>query len=195
MARPAVGGVSALRHFSLSHPRPSSTAISASSSPSSSSPPSTLATPTPSSRSSASSSSEPRGLKFPRKFPTDWVIQQASYYHRRRADFYPTLVSGVWRKPRISARNQARIRKVALLCGLDPVKDVGLPRQSGVTARGSRVQERVRNVKLPEGKNEVKKYERQKKQQDLVERMPNIIAQWRKDRAAAKQKARPELDF
>ncbi|KAJ3339362.1 hypothetical protein HDU93_008367 [Gonapodya sp. JEL0774] len=157
-------------------------------------------------RDTSRSAPQLRGIKLPRRFPTDWVFQQASYRHPA-SDFKPTLVNGVWWKPRVSLRNQARIRKVALLCGLDPVKDVGLPEKE--------VREVKVFAKLPEGKNEMKKYERQKRQQELLQKMPEMIATWKRvgfflgtfrekcdrivfapqDRAIAKEKAKPDLDF
>jgi len=93
----------------------------------------------------------PRGIKLPSEMPSTWVLQQLTFRHPRE-HFYPTLKDYVWRKPRISLRNQARIRKAALLCGIDPVKDLGLPEKENNHG--------VRIIVMPEGKGDIKKFQR-----------------------------------
>lgn len=107
--------------------------------------------PSPAQLAPTSTEALPRGLKLPSEMPSTWVLKQLTFKHPKR-DFFPTLSNNVWRKPRISLRNQARIRKAALLCGIDPVKELGLPEKADNHG--------VRIITIPEGRGDVEKYQR-----------------------------------
>jgi hypothetical protein len=109
-----------------------------------------------------------RGLALPRAFPTLWVLHQLTKQHQD-TDYAAHKVGGVWRGARVSRRNQARVRKVALLVGLDPVVDVGLPVKKGIVGfPWSKMEHRQIVAKAPTGKDLDKKYARYKKIQQEV---------------------------
>ncbi|KAJ3332745.1 hypothetical protein HDU76_013230 [Blyttiomyces sp. JEL0837] len=64
---------------------------------------------------------------MPKEMPNDWVLKQIAF-PPHPSEFQPTRTAdGLIRPPKISYRNQERIRKACLLAGLDPIKTVGLP--------------------------------------------------------------------
>ncbi|KAI9205366.1 uncharacterized protein BJ171DRAFT_441565 [Polychytrium aggregatum] len=124
-------------------------------------------------------------VRFPKKMPTNWVLKQIAL--PPPADkFHPTtFFDGRPRPPKISLKQQERIREACWMAGLDPVKTVGLPEVS-----------EEKTVQLPRGsQHEVDRYERQKKIRENMSGMADRIATWRKERRAAKQASKPEQPF
>lgn len=92
----------------------------------------------------------PRGLRLPKRMPSESVLAQLLVPHPP-SDFKATLRNGVWHKPRFSMRKQAVLRKTAVLCGIDP-KSIGLPEKEEKWG--------ARSIWMPEGRGDVEKYKR-----------------------------------
>ncbi|KAJ3217159.1 hypothetical protein HDU67_008379 [Dinochytrium kinnereticum] len=127
---------------------------------------------------------------IPKRMPTDWVLKQIAF-PPPPSSFAPfRTLDGEMRSPRISQRNQARIRKACLLAGLDPVKVVGLP-PADIAAEAKKSV-----YKMPKGsKKEMQKFEREKKIAENMSRMDDKIAAWKEERRKARDAKKPDMPF
>ncbi|KAI9136598.1 hypothetical protein BKA69DRAFT_1103238 [Paraphysoderma sedebokerense] len=92
-----------------------------------------------------------------------------------------------WDKPKVSLRTQADLRKTAVLLGLDPVSDIGLP---------SLPEKKPLRVKLPKMvKADRQKGKREAKIASNLQRMPEIIEKWRETKRQEKIKNKPDIPF
>jgi len=133
-----------------------------------------------------------RGLTVPRAFPTLWVLHQMSK-PPASTDYAAHNVGGVWRKARVSRRNQGRVRKMALLCGMDPVQELGLPVKKGIVGfPWSENVERKIVTKVPDGKDLDKKYAKFKKIQQEVTAVKLPLAKDGKKDKKDKKQSKPE---
>ncbi|KAJ3080743.1 hypothetical protein HK102_002847 [Quaeritorhiza haematococci] len=136
---------------------------------------------------------------FPKQFPNAWVLKQIAF-PPPKAYFQPqSNIDGQPRPPRISGRNQERIREVCLIAGIDPVKVVGLPETPVTVGAAENVKgdEKVDAMEsLPRGSKRVlDKYEREKKIEDNMAKMQERIAKWREEKRKLKEKNRPDMPF
>ncbi|KAI9015474.1 hypothetical protein DFJ74DRAFT_680283 [Hyaloraphidium curvatum] len=131
----------------------------------------------------------PRGLMLPDEMPSTWLLKQLTFRHPA-SHFRPhKSASGAWRPPKISLRNQARIRKAALLCGIDPVAQLGMPEKK--ENWGQRI------VVLPEGKGDVERYLRRKKISEAMATMDERVKTWKERKRARRERRRaiPRVPF
>ncbi|KAJ1980798.1 hypothetical protein H4R35_000981 [Dimargaris xerosporica] len=102
------------------------------------------------------------------------------------SDFKAQFVNGYWRTSRISLRQQADMRKLCLVKGIDPAS-IGLP---------ALAERKPLRVKPPKGhKPERTKAVRQEKINVALKNMPKTIADWKKAKEAAKAKEKPVLPY
>ncbi|KAI8822181.1 uncharacterized protein EV422DRAFT_525970 [Fimicolochytrium jonesii] len=125
------------------------------------------------------------GAKFPSRMPTSYVLKQIAAPPPAAAYHPTTLLDGKVRPPRISYRDQGRIRKACRMAGIDPAS-IGLPPEV-VTYPA---------VKQPKGsEKEVKKYTREKNIVENMAKMDERIAEWKEERRKLKESTKPELPF
>ncbi|KAJ1977536.1 hypothetical protein H4R34_003546 [Dimargaris verticillata] len=102
------------------------------------------------------------------------------------SDFRAQFVNGYWRTSRVSLRQQADIRKLCLVKGIDPTS-IGLP---------TLAERKVLRVKPPKGhKPERTKVMRQGNIDVALKNMPKTIADWKKSKEVAKAKEKPVLPY
>ncbi|CAG8457160.1 1028_t:CDS:2 [Ambispora leptoticha] len=91
-----------------------------------------------------------------------------------------------WRKPRISKRLQADMRKNCIYLGIDPLS-IGLPEKPDRNPP---------RTKPPKGnKADRLKPIRQAKIQKAMEDMPKTIEKWKTEKRTEKQKSKPSLPY
>ncbi|KAJ3094763.1 hypothetical protein HDU97_007623 [Phlyctochytrium planicorne] len=145
---------------------------------------------------------------IPKRMPTDWVLKQIAFPPPPSAFTVFKTLDGELRPPRISVRNQARIRKACLLAGLDAKGIVGLPDpvRKGKNVEASDASKtdggkgkgkgRDAQAKMPKGsKKEIAKFERKKKIEENMAKMDERIAAWREERRKLKSSNRPDMPF
>ncbi|KAJ3114041.1 hypothetical protein HDU96_002629 [Phlyctochytrium bullatum] len=125
-------------------------------------------------------------MSIPKRMPTDWVLKHIAF-PPPPSHFAPQrTLDGELRPPRISIRNQARIRKACVMAGLDPHEVVGLPVKETTE----------KEYKMPKGnKREIKKVERQHRIEENMKKMDAKIKAWREEKRKAKEAKKPDLPF
>ncbi|KAI8813006.1 hypothetical protein BJ742DRAFT_673099 [Cladochytrium replicatum] len=130
------------------------------------------------------------GIRFGKQMPTNWVMKQIAF-PPPRADFRPQpsfLHMNKLQPPRISFRNQARIRRTCMVAGVDPAS-IGLPSVEETNAFIVALQSQPHSgYPTPEDVPE-------KKIHKNMSAMPETIARWEQDQEKALKSTKPTLPF
>ncbi|KAI8871133.1 hypothetical protein GQ42DRAFT_109581, partial [Ramicandelaber brevisporus] len=91
-----------------------------------------------------------------------------------------------WHDPKFSPRRQAMMRKACIAEGIDPAS-IGLP---------PKMKKHPIQTQAPEKtKREVEREKRAHEVAIRMEKMPEMVKQWREEKKKSKMKARPPLPF
>ncbi|KAI8851606.1 hypothetical protein BC829DRAFT_360959, partial [Chytridium lagenaria] len=128
---------------------------------------------------------------IPKRMPTDWVLKQIAFPPPPTAFVPFRTIDGELRSPRISQRNQARIRKACVLAGLDAEKVVGLP-PAPVKIFGKKISylSNMSCVHLT-----YLTFFREKKIMENMSKMDDKLSAWREERRKAKESKKPDMPF
>ncbi|KAL3898008.1 MAG: hypothetical protein SGCHY_003035 [Lobulomycetales sp.] len=131
--------------------------------------------------------------------PTNWVLKQLAFPPPVNAFKPGETLDGRQTPPRISYRNQERIRRACAMADIDP-ESIGLPSRMA-RAREMSDQERQSSQVLHKmqisksTKKIIAQAERRKKIEENMERMDERVRSWKEEKAKIRQKSRPTIPF
>ncbi|KAH6583325.1 hypothetical protein BASA60_001507 [Batrachochytrium salamandrivorans] len=119
--------------------------------------------------------------------PDNWVLKQIAFPPPKWY-FVPKIeANGRVLPPRISLPDQARIRLVCKLAGINAENVVGLPAESMESTNPSSL--------YPKSDRALEKLVRQKKIEENMAKMPARIAAWREEKRKTRASAKPDMPF
>ncbi|KAJ3384784.1 hypothetical protein HDU92_003423 [Lobulomyces angularis] len=135
------------------------------------------------------------GLHMPKTMPNNWVLKQIAF-PSPEANFKPfqTIDEGVFTEPRISWRNQERIRRGCMLAGIDP-KEVGLKDKRRPDEKYVNKMLKFSGDVKKETENLVAKIDRREKIEENMIKMEERIQKWREEEKKLKLKAKNLIPF
>lgn len=125
-------------------------------------------------------------VRIPKQMPSDWILKQIAFPPPKEYYSPKTLESGKICPPKISYRNQLRIRHACILANISP-ESIGLP---PVPVESPKRFYDIKGSKAPQ-----KIHSRALKIEQNMKEMPQRVAAWRAEKRKQRLAAVPEMPF